>query len=294
MDVFADIQPLRDFLAGQKKLGKRITLVPTMGALHDGHRSCVTTGQSVENHLLVISIFVNPTQFGPGEDLDKYPRTLEADLALCEEWGCDAVFTPSAETMYPVEQTAWVDVEGLTEPLCGRSRPGHFRGVTTVVSKLFNVVQPDFAVFGQKDAQQALVIREMVRQLNMPVEVMAAPTAREADGLALSSRNQYLGEADRVRAASVYAALQRARERISAGERDPAVLARGVVADLSAAGFDRVEYVEILKIEDLSPLATIEGRVIIAVAAYMGSTRLIDNVVLDVTPDGAAEETALF
>lgn len=294
MDVFADIQPLRDFISTQRARRKRVVLVPTMGALHDGHRSCVYAGRTGKNDLLVVSIFVNPTQFGPGEDLGKYPRALDADLKLCEAWGCDVVFAPAARTMYPSEQTTWVEVESLSRPLCGRSRPGHFRGVTTVVSKLFNLVQPDVAVFGQKDAQQALVIREMVRQLNVPVDLIVAPTAREPDGLARSSRNRYLNPSDRQRAASLYQALAGARKNVEGGQKDPAVVTGAVRDALAAAGFDKVDYVEILKTEDLSSLARIEGRVIIAVAAFLGSTRLIDNIVLDVAPGGEVAEAALF
>ena len=294
MEVFADIRPLRDFLSRQKNRGKRVILVPTMGALHGGHRSCINAGRTDEQDLLMVSIFVNPTQFGAGEDLEKYPRALDADVESCKAWGCDVVFAPTAETMSPSKHRTWVEVEDLTRPLCGRSRPGHFRGVTTVVSKLFNLVQPDAAVFGQKDAQQALVIREMVRQLNVPVELIVAPTAREPDGLAMSSRNRYLDQTDRRRAASIYRALTGARDRIAGGERDPSAVTGAVRAELTAAGFDEVEYVEILGTEDLSSLVRIEGRVIIAVAAFLGSTRLIDNCVLEVTPDGEVAETALF
>ena len=292
--MFADIRPLRDFLSRQKNRGKRVILVPTMGALHGGHRSCINAGRTDEQDLLMVSIFVNPTQFGAGEDLEKYPRALDADVESCKAWGCDVVFAPTAETMSPSKHRTWVEVEDLTRPLCGRSRPGHFRGVTTVVSKLFNLVQPDAAVFGQKDAQQALVIREMVRQLNVPVELIVAPTAREPDGLAMSSRNRYLDQTDRRRAASIYRALTGARDRIAGGERDPSAVTGAVRAELTAAGFDEVEYVEILGTEDLSSLVRIEGRVIIAVAAFLGSTRLIDNCVLEVTPDGEVAETALF
>jgi pantoate--beta-alanine ligase len=265
-----------------------------MGALHEGHGACAAKGREVENGAIIVSIFVNPTQFGPGEDLGNYPRTMDADLALCREWGVDAVFAPGADEIYPSRQRSWVEVEGLTEPLCGRGRPGHFRGVTTVVAKLFNIVEPDVAVFGQKDAQQALVIREMTRQLDMPVELTLAPIAREPDGLALSSRNRYLDGERRPKAASIYRALRGALERVARGESDPAALVSAVEGGILAGGFDSVEYVEILDAADLSPLASVEGKVILAVAARLGATRLIDNVVFRVGSDGTVEERALF
>jgi pantoate--beta-alanine ligase len=294
MEVIAEIQPLRAFIAGQRKLGKRIVFVPTMGALHDGHRACIDTGRAVEDGTLVVSIFINPAQFGPGEDLEEYPRALDEDLARCRMWGCGVVFAPRTEVMYPKAQKAWVHVEGLSEPLCGRSRPGHFRGVTTVVAKLFNIVRPDVAVFGQKDAQQALVIREMVDQLDMQIQLVVAPTAREPTGLARSSRNQYLDDSQRRRAASIYHSLQNARDRLRAGERDPRALVAGVESDLVAGGVDDVEYVDVVKAVDLSSLERIEGKVILAIAARVGATRLIDNMVLHVGAGGNVEETTLF
>lgn len=294
MEVIADIQSLRAFISEKRKRGKRIVFVPTMGALHDGHRACVDAGMAARGGVLVISIFVNPTQFGPGEDLEKYPHKLDDDLALCEAWGCDVVFTPTVEAMYPSAQNAWVLVDGISEPLCGRSRPGHFRGVTTVVAKLFNIVQPDVAVFGQKDAQQALVTRSMVDQLDMPIELLIASTAREPDGLALSSRNRYLDSSQRRRAASIYQALRNALGRMQKGERAPTALVAGVENDLAAGGVDTVEYVDILSAPDLSPLEEIAGKVILAVAVRVGSTRLIDNLVVQVDDAGRVEETALF
>lgn len=265
-----------------------------MGALHDGHGACIRLGRSVPDSSLIVSIFVNRTQFAAGEDLDSYPRTREADLASCERWGVDAVFQPEDSVMYPAKQRAWVEVEELTEPLCGRFRPGHFRGVTTVVAKLFNILQPDLAVFGQKDAQQALVIREMVEQLDMPVELKLAQTVREADGLALSSRNAYLKGEERAQAASIHAALARARERILAGEKDPERITQAVVDRMREAGIDDIEYAEFRRAENLCPLEKLSGKVILAVAARVGSTRLIDNAVWNVGDDGAIEEVMLF
>lgn len=294
MEYFDDIPPVRDYVARQKRDGKRVVLVPTMGALHDGHRACIRDGRSVKNGALIASIFVNPTQFGPGEDMDRYPRTLDADLSLCREWEVDAVFVPDDRTVYPAKQRVWVTVEELTAPLCGRSRPHHFHGVTTVVSKLFNIVKPDVAVFGQKDAQQALVIREMVDQLNMTVEIRVAATAREPDGLARSSRNRYLSKDERARAPSIYRALCGALERIRGGERDSSKLVALVEREILGGGIDDVEYVEVLDVVHLSPLATIAGKAILAVAARMGSTRLIDNVAFRVGDDGSVVEELLF
>ncbi|HET6348866.1 MAG TPA: pantoate--beta-alanine ligase, partial [Candidatus Krumholzibacteria bacterium] len=199
MHVFHDIPALQRFLSVERRT-RRVAFVPTMGALHDGHGACVATARGVEDALVVCSIFVNPTQFGPGEDLQRYPRTLDADTACLRRWHCDALFAPAVTEMYPETQTVWIDVGGVSEPLDGRFRPGHFRGVATVVSKLFNIVRPDVAVFGQKDAQQALVVRAMVRQLAMDVELRLARTARADDGLALSSRNAYLAPPARSRA----------------------------------------------------------------------------------------------
>jgi pantoate--beta-alanine ligase len=294
LEYFEDIPPLHDYIARHKREGKRVVLVPTMGALHDGHKACIRDGRSVDNGVLVVSIYVNPAQFGPGEDMDRYPRTLDADLSLCGEWEVDAVFAPDDRTVYPAKQRVWVTVEELSAPLCGRSRRHHFRGVTTVVAKLFNIVQPDVAVFGQKDAQQAIVIREMVDQLNMSVDLKVAPTAREPDGLARSSRNVYLREEERVRAPSIYRALCGALERIRGGQRDSAELIASVERKILDGGIVDVEYVEVLDVKHLSPLATVSGKVILAAAARVGSTRLIDNVVFRVDDDGSVVEETLF
>jgi pantoate--beta-alanine ligase len=294
VQIFTDIPTVREYVAEQRRLGNGIVAVPTMGALHDGHAACIRVGRSVPDSSLIVSIFVNRTQFAAGEDLDSYPRAEEADLESCERWGVDAVFHPEEDVMYPVIQRAWVEVEGLTGPLCGRFRPGHFRGVTTVVAKLFNILQPDLAVFGQKDAQQALVIREMVAQLNMPVELKLARTVREADGLALSSRNAYLSGEERARAASIHAALVRAGDRVRAGERDPRRLIQAVEDRMREGGIGEIEYVELLGAADLCPLEKLSGKVILAVAARVGRTRLIDNAVWNVGDDGAVEDAMLF
>ena len=293
MDVIHETAGLRSYLTA-KRGDAPIAFVPTMGALHDGHRACVDVARAVPGAFVVASIFVNPTQFGPGEDLDRYPRPIERDLALCEEWGCGAVFAPPVSEMYPVPQTAWVDVDGVTEPLCGRSRPGHFRGVTTVVAKLFNMVGPDVAAFGQKDAQQALVIREMVRRLDMPVEIRLARTMREPDGLAMSSRNAYLAPGDRSAAAGIFAALRAAGDLMRSGERDRTALEAAVTAHLRGSGIGDVEYAELRSAVDLSTLDEIEGRVILAIAARVGGTRLIDNMVYDVAGNTVGVDVDLF
>ncbi len=293
MEVFHEIQPLREWVASRRP-PRRIAFVPTMGALHEGHDACIAVARDVREADVVVSIFVNPTQFAPGEDLDAYPRTLPDDLARCERLGVAAVFAPRDDVMYPRPQRTWVNVEGLTECLCGAHRPGHFRGVTTVVTKLFEIVRPDVAVFGQKDAQQALVIREMVRQLDMPVELRLARTQRESDGLARSSRNAYLDADARRRAASLHAALREAAARLEAGERDARAVEAAARERLAAGGVDDVEYVEIRRADDLSALERVEGRVILALAARVGAARLIDNMVFDVRPDGVDVDVMLF
>jgi len=293
MEVFSGIAELRAVLR-ERPRERPVVLVPTMGALHAGHEACVALARAVAGARVVASIFVNPTQFGPAEDFDRYPRPLEADLDRCRRWGCDVVFTPAPETIYPVPQRVWVEVGAIAEPLCGRSRPGHFRGVATVVAKLFNIVAPDAAVFGQKDGQQALVIREMVRQLSLPVEILLARTVREDDGLALSSRNAYLSREDRARAAGIRRALGAAADAIVAGERRRDAVERVLRESLAAAGIDAVEYAEARSAEDLSALEAIEGRVILAVAAHLGRTRLIDNLVIEATAGRVEVDVPLF
>jgi pantoate--beta-alanine ligase len=255
-----------------------VGFVPTMGALHDGHASLIRRS-AVENTATLVSIFVNPAQFGPNEDLDKYPRTLEADLRLCAAAGAQAVFTPDTAMMYPPGFATWVTVEGLTDKLCGRSRPGHFRGVTTVVTKLFNLAQPARAYFGQKDAQQALVLTRMARELNMPLEVITCPTVREPDGLAMSSRNRYLDADQRRRALALVRSLRAIEAAFAAGTRDVPTL-RQTGLDVLTPEVDRVDYLEILDAGDLSEIAAVQGKALCAVAAFVGTTRLIDNVLL--------------
>jgi len=256
-----------------------VALVPTMGALHEGHLSLIRAARA-ENDVVVVSIFVNPTQFGPKEDLERYPRDLDRDRGLCEDAGADLIFSPAAEEMYPRGFSTWVEVEGLTDGLCGRSRPGHFRGVCTVVTKLLSICSPERAYFGEKDAQQLAVITRMVRDLDLRVAVVPCPTVREADGLAMSSRNARLTPEERAQASTLYRALGTAKDLVDAGERDPAVLQDALRAVLAEADLGEVDYVEIVRTDDLTPVTAIEGTCLIAVAVKFGGsgTRLIDNI----------------
>jgi pantoate--beta-alanine ligase len=254
--------------------GERIAFVPTMGALHAGHATLLREGRGRGNQL-VLSIFVNPTQFGPTEDLARYPRTLDADLALAASVGVDVAYVPDAAAVYPPGFQTYVDVRELTRGLCGPFRPDHFAGVATVVAKLFNIVRPDVALFGEKDYQQLAVIRRMVADLDMPIEIVGVPTVREPDGLALSSRNAYLGPSERTRARSLSRALLNARNQAATGVHDgQALLAQArVLLDV-----DRLDYLELVDAETLAPVTQIDRTAVMAVAAFIGRTRLIDNV----------------
>lgn len=256
----------------------RLGLVPTMGALHAGHLSLVRAATA--GGVVAASIFVNPTQFGPTEDFARYPRTFEADCAALEREGVDIVFAPSVAEMYPKGESTWVTVEGLSERLDGRSRPGHFRGVTTVVAKLFHIIQPDAAFFGQKDAAQLAIIRRMVRDLNFPVEIVGCPIVREPDGLAMSSRNVYLSPEERRRALVLHRSLEQVEREFRTGDKDGARLAgkgRAVIAGEPAV---RLDFFEIVDPDTLEPVDQIAKPALVAVAAYVGSTRLIDNLIL--------------
>jgi pantoate--beta-alanine ligase len=280
MKVAKTIAEIRAWVKQAHEEGKTVGFVPTMGALHIGHVSLIeAAGRSCD--AVAVSIFVNPTQFGPGEDFERYPRPLEKDLELCEKHGVGAVFAPSVAEMYPRENLTWVNVEKLTEGLCGRFRPGHFRGVATVCTKLFNIVGADKAFFGQKDGQQAAVIRRMVADLDLPLEIVVCPTVREPDGLAVSSRNQYLRPQERKDAAVLYQALQKGAERMRAGATDVAQIIGEMEGVLRQVPALRVEYLCIVDAESLEGLRTVRGRVLAAVAAYLGTTRLIDNIIVD-------------
>jgi len=257
--------------------GKRVGLVPTMGALHEGHLSLVRAARAASD-IVAASIFVNPTQFGPNEDLEKYPRSFERDCRLLEKEGVDVLFAPSVEEMYPAGAVTWVTVEELSGKLDGRSRPGHFRGVTTVVSKLFHIVEPDAAYFGQKDAAQVAIIRRMVRDLNSPVEIIVCPIVREPDGLAMSSRNAYLNPEQREQALVLQRSLRRVQGLIESGEREAArLVAAGREVIETEAGV-RMDYFEIVNPDTLDAVNDVSNGVLVAVAAYVGTTRLIDNL----------------
>lgn len=277
------VEELRNEIALAKTAGKSIGLVPTMGALHEGHASLIHAAQK-ENDLVVVSVFVNPTQFGPNEDLDSYPRTLEADCQLAEEQGADIVFAPTPKEMYPSEDMTWVEVTGdITKVLCGRSRPSHFRGVTTVVSKLFNLAQPDRAYFGQKDAQQVQVLTRMVKDLFFNLQLRIMPIIREADGLAKSSRNSYLSAEERQAALILSKSLRFVEELFAAGERDPQKLVESTIGMIKTEPMSEIDYVEMYQMPDLTEVkAEMTGRSLLAVAVRFGKTRLIDNIILEV------------
>jgi pantoate--beta-alanine ligase len=255
-------------------------LVPTMGALHEGHLSLVRAAKA-QCDLVAVTIFVNPTQFGPNEDLSKYPRTSERDCALLEKENVDFLFAPSVEEIYPGGAVTWVEVSGLSEKLDGRSRPRHFRGVTTIVAQLFHIVEPNAAFFGQKDAAQLAIIRRMVKDLNFPVEIVAGPIVREPDGLAMSSRNAYLNPEERARALVLQKSLHRAQEKFLAGERRAAVLIAAAKAVLAEEPNVTLDYLEVVDPDTLDPVERMTQNALVAVAAHVGSTRLIDNVILD-------------
>ena len=266
--------------------GKRLGLVPTMGALHAGHLSLVRAARS-QCEVVAVSIFVNPLQFGPKEDYSRYPRDMEKDRALLNQERVDLVFAPSAEEMYGRDRSTYVTVEDLSERLCGRSRQGHFRGVTTVVAKLFHIVEPDVAFFGQKDAAQAAIIRQMVRDLNFDIQIVVAPIVRELDGLAMSSRNAYLTPEQRKQAAVLYRALMRVQTLADRGERRAAELIRTGEEVIREEPGVKLEYFEIVSPDTLEPVADVSRGALVAVAALIGSTRLIDNVLL--TGSGQAQ-----
>lgn len=280
MKVIESVSEMQLLARDFRRRGEIIGFVPTMGYLHNGHLSLIRIARH-KSDVCVVSIFVNPTQFGPQEDLDKYPRDMQRDKMLCEREGVDIIFAPTVAEMYPEGYCTYVEVLGrMTEVLCGRYRKGHFRGVTTVVAKLFNIVQPHFAVFGQKDGQQLAVIRQMVRDLNFPVEIIGAPTVREPDGLAMSSRNKYLTAEERKVAPVLYKSLLLAKDMIENGERDANAIVSSMKSMIAKAGLFRIQYVEIVDAETLSPVDKIKGKVMIALAAFIGKARLIDNIII--------------
>ena len=304
MKIAKTIESIRRLVKAARREGKKIGFVPTMGALHKGHISLIEAAKK-KCDFVVVSIFVNPTQFGPGEDFKKYPRPIEADLKMCRKAGVDVVFAPTPHEMYPQENLTreiescravsscieagyltgltWVNVEKLSEPLCGKFRPGHFRGVATVCTKLFNIVLPDIAYFGQKDAQQAIVIKKMVADLNMPLKIVVCPTVREKNGLAMSSRNQYLTPQQRKDAAYIYQSLQKCRQMIKQGVTDSKKIITAMRKILRKIPSAEIQYISIVDAETLRNVDKIIGKVLAAVAVKIGPTRLIDNILIDST-----------
>ena len=277
MRIIETADEMRAWSYARRAEGNWIGFVPTMGALHEGHASLMRA--SVEqNDASVLSIFVNPTQFAPHEDYNRYPRTFEVDCELAERIGIDAVYAPRVERMYPFNYATYVEVERLTQGLCGRSRPTHFRGVTTVVTKLFHAVCPHRAYFGQKDAQQAAVIRRMTRDLDFGIEIVVLPIVREPDGLAMSSRNVYLSAEERARALCLSRGLSEARRLLESGERRVDAIVDAVRNAMSGV---QIDYIELVDADEMQPVSEIRGRVLLAVAAYVGQTRLIDNIMFD-------------
>jgi pantoate--beta-alanine ligase len=279
LKICTTIDEMRAASRAARGAGRRLGFVPTMGALHEGHLSLVRAALG-SCDVVAASIFVNPTQFGPTEDLAKYPRSFERDREMLEREGVDLLFAPSVEEMYPAGAVTWVTVEELSNKLDGRSRPSHFRGVTTVVAKLFHVVEPDAAFFGQKDAAQVAIIRRMVRDLNLPVEIVVCPIVREPDGLAMSSRNAYLDAQQRKQALVLHRSLMRVQQLSDAGERDAVTLAAAGREEFARESSVRLDYFEVVSPETLEAVTDISNGALVAVAAYVGNTRLIDNVVL--------------
>lgn len=277
--IIHSVPDLQKWSMDQKKQGKTVGLVPTMGFLHAGHLSLIDAARAGGADVVAVSIFVNPTQFGPTEDFDQYPRDFEHDRKLCEERGADVIFAPAVSDMYPAPITCWVEETEISKGLCGRTRPIHFRGVATVVTKLFNAALPDLAVFGQKDAQQAAVIKRMVRDLNFPVRILVAPIVREEDGLALSSRNKYLSKDEHDRALSISRSLFGAKKALESGTRNDALAETDIIRRALTDAGGVVDYVEALDPDTMMPLTDGSARpVLFAVAVRFGSTRLIDNL----------------
>lgn len=283
MKVFRTADEMRAWSRTQRAAGKSIGFVPTMGALHEGHASLMRAAAERDD-VSVLSIFVNPTQFAPNEDLDRYPRTWDADCALAEEVGMDAIYAPTASGMYAEDYSTFVEVGGVSEGLCSKTRPHFFRGVATVVTKLFLAIEPDRAYFGLKDAQQCAVIQRMVRDLDMGIEIVPMPLIREADGLALSSRNKYLSPEERTRALCISRSLLRAQATLQAGERDAVTIVDSVRQGMAETDID---YVALVDASSMQPVARVEGPVFVAVAAKVGETRLIDNIRFDPAEEGA-------
>lgn len=279
MKIVSTVKEVREYVSAWKTEGNTVGFVPTMGYLHEGHMSLIDAAR--ENGKVVVSIFVNPIQFGPNEDLASYPRDLDHDAKMCEEHGVDLIFHPTVEEMYGDNFYSYVDMNVLTQELCGLTRPVHFRGVCTVVTKLFNIVAPDKAYFGQKDAQQLAIIKRMVKDLNMPLEIVGCPIVRETDGLAKSSRNTYLSEEERKAALVLSRSVFMAKEMAEQGERDTMKIVSAMKAEIEKEPLAKIDYVKAVATDDMQQVEKIEGEVLIAIAVYIGKTRLIDNVIVN-------------
>lgn len=279
MQIIKSIKKIQDFIRQQKKRNRTIGLVPTMGYLHEGHLSLVKQAKK-DNHICIMSIFVNPTQFGPKEDFKKYPRNLKRDVALAKKVGVDVIFYPKLAEMYPENYLTSIFVEKLSNILCGKSRPGHFMGVATIVTKLFNIISPDVSYFGQKDAQQAIIIKKLIQDLNMQTKIKIMPIVRDKDGLALSSRNIYLNKKQRNEAPILYKSLLEAKSLIKNGQKNASriiSMIRKIIAENSSGVID---YVSIIDLENLEPVVIINKKVLILLAVWFGKTRLIDNIII--------------
>lgn len=280
MKIATTAKEVKEIVEGWKKEGKRVGFVPTMGYLHEGHKSLIDISV-MENDKTVVSVFVNPTQFAPNEDFESYPRNFMADAKLCEEAGADLIFHPEPEEMYAEDFCTYVEMEDITKGLCGKTRPTHFRGVCTVVLKLFNIVRPDRAYFGQKDAQQLAVIKRMVRDLNLDVKIEGCPIVREGDGLAKSSRNTYLNKEERLAAVVISRAVKRGLKMVEEGERDSKTIIEVMRTMIESEPLAKIDYVEIVDWHTLKPMEKINGPLLAAVAVYIGKTRLIDNFIVE-------------
>ena len=280
MKVVHTINETREIIKNWRKEGLTVGLVPTMGFLHEGHKSLITRAVK-ENDRVVVSVFVNPIQFGANEDLSVYPRDIDKDFALCQDAGADFIFNPSPEEMYFDNFSTYVDAGDVTKELCGKSRPIHFRGVCTVVTKLLNIVKPDRAYFGQKDAQQLAIVKRMVRDLNVDVEIIGCPIIREEDGLAKSSRNVYLNSEERKAAVILHKALTKGEEMVKAGEKEPSVIIKAVSDIINTEKLTKIDYVDVVSFPEIEHIAKIDRPALVAVAVYIGKTRLIDNFIVE-------------
>lgn len=280
MLIFNLIEAVRQQVSDWKKSGLSVGLVPTMGYLHEGHKSLIDAARK-ENDRVVVSIFVNPMQFGPKEDLASYPRDLEKDAQLCEKAGVDLIFHPQPEEMYQPGFCSYVDMNGLTTELCGKSRPIHFRGVQTVVLKLFHIVTPDRAYFGQKDAQQLAVVKRMVSDLNVGTQIIGCPIIREEDGLAKSSRNTYLNEKERQAALVLSRSLNAGKTLVEAGETDAQAVRKAIIQEIEKEPMAKIDYVDVVDFDTITPIEIIQGSVLVAIAVFIGKTRLIDNFIVE-------------